>query len=652
MAIAEMSRMRLVGVKREEEKILSALHKTCAVQIISRESVPTEGAEKNEFVEKYDRLSFACSFLTDNVNRISKDDKKVSPVKEELYGVGYDEFISALDLEEKVFPVIEKIDKINEEITDRKAKIAVLTNEYNQYKPFYEVKPKFSCFCDTEYTKVFLGTVKPSAAHEFAESDVPCEVNIECEDGLTAVISVVCHKTDENGIIGALSSYGFVRVSFNGDFTAKEKCDALMREIDAENSALKQLDEEIVGMRDSLRDMKVLSDRYMFEIEKGRDKDGFETTASTFLLDAYVPTEATERVSEALNETTDAVFYEFTPIGEDEFAPTLMKNNKVVRQFEFVTNLYSPPKYGTIDQNAVMSVFFSVFMGFIMGDAGYGVLMMLGGFLLAKKIGRDTGTARLSNVIAIGGIFSLIFGILFDSFFGYGLLRGIGIIDSPFMPDAVNDKMSISGISVPKLLMLSLGMGVVQIMASLALKAAASFKHGEVLDGILDSFTWIFFLAALILLVLGLSGYIEGVTEVAAIVAVVSVALGAIGSARHGKGFGKVTKGFSALYGLINYMSDILSYARLYGLMLSGAQIASIVTSLAVPLMTTVPGAIGGVLILIVGHAFNLAMSILGGFIHDARLQYIEFYGRFYEGDGELFQPFGTKFANTYFAVK
>ena len=230
-------------------------------------------------------------------------------------------------------------------------------------------------------------------------------------------------------------------------------------------------------------------------------------------------------------------------------------------------------------------------------------------------------------------------------------LRGLGVFDSPIMPDAINHKLNVAGISVPTLLLLSLGMGVVQIMASLLLKAAQSFKDGHILDGIFDGVSWAVFLGGLILLVVDMAGLTTGLTMPAVIIIAVSVLVGALTAGRHAKGFGKVTKSFSAVYGLINYMSDILSYARLYGLMLSGAQIAGIVTNMALPMMHGAMS-IAAVLILIVGHVFNLVMGLLGAYIHDSRLQYIEFYGRFYEGEGELFCPFGTKFENVYFADK
>ena len=242
--------------------------------------------------------------------------------------------------------------------------------------------------------------------------------------------------------------------------------------------------------------------------------------------------------------------------------------------------------------------------------------------------------------------------MLFDSLFGIPILRNAGLISKPFLPDPVYDNSVVAGISIPSLLLISLGMGVVHIMAGLFITALIHFAHGRILDGIFDGLIWDVFLGGIIVLVVGLTGLAPAVTKPAVLVIVVSVAIGAIFAGRHEKGFGKITKAFGSVYGLINYMSDILSYARLYGLMLSGAQIASIVSNqLALPMLTS-PGGAGGfiacALIMLIGHVFNIAMGLLGAFVHDARLQYVEFFSRFYEGEGQLFTPFATKFDHVY----
>ena len=649
MAIAEMSRMKLVGIKGERNLILSALHKECAVQIISNAEVDI-GAFDNEFVHKKDRLDFACQFLTANTNRVLKD-RGEKPLKEVLSPITYDGFINALSIEADILAVLDRVDQINQELSVKTGELNALKAEMSSYKPFIDLPVKLNDLNNTLSTRIYFGFLPKNGVEEIQNLEVPLFVEYHSMQPSGALATIICHKNDEEAVSQFLSIAGFNRCTLKGDFSPQEKCDSLSEQIGLVNKELSVLDEEILKLSKNLERMYILSDRYSFEIEKAKNKQGFKNTDATFLLEAFVPTEAVERVQAAVKKATDTVFVEFSVVPRSEFAPTLMKNGKVTKQFEFVTNLFSPPAYGEVDHNFVMMIFFNIFMGFIMADMGYGLLMAVGGALFAKTIGRDTGFRRLVYVIAIGGVFTFIFGALFDSFFGYQLLTKLGILSGPIMPDAIHDKMTMAGISVPTLLLISLGMGVVQIMASLLIKAYASFKNGQILDGIFDGIVWVIFLAGLMLLVLAMLGVMPSVQTAAIIMLVGSVVIGAVTAGRRERGFGKFTKGFGAVWGIINYLSDILSYARLYGLMLSGAQIATIVTNeLALPMAKNgVGGIIGCIAVLIVGHVFNLAMGVLGAYIHDSRLQYIEFYGRFFGGDGELFTPFGTTFKHVYF---
>ena len=382
------------------------------------------------------------------------------------------------------------------------------------------------------------------------------------------------------------------------------------------------------------------------------------STVDAYVLEAYVPTEKTEEVKKAVEEVTRACDMEFGVIPRDEFAPTLMKNSNAVSNFEAVTNMYSVPAYGALDPNAVMSFFFSLFMGLIMADVGYGLLMIIGGFLFASKQRKGTSIYRMAKVFAYGGFFAVIFGALFDSWLGYPLLRtltGAGSSYNRFYAsylDAINSPANIAGISVPQMLLWCLGLGTVQIAVSLIMKAVQCFTRKQYAEGFFSGIVWAIGLLAFVVAVFGMASNNDFLTKYGAYVAVGLIALGILTSGITEKGFGKVMKPFSSLYGLINYASDILSYARLYGLMLSGAQIASIFTNnLAIDLLFPqgIIGVVFGVVIIIIGNVFNLAMSLLGAFIHDSRLQYVEFFGRFYEGEGELFTPLGRSGEYTYF---
>jgi V/A-type H+-transporting ATPase subunit I len=204
---------------------------------------------------------------------------------------------------------------------------------------------------------------------------------------------------------------------------------------------------------------------------------------------------------------------------------------------------------------------------------------------------------------------------------------------------------SFVGIRVPPVLIIAMVTGITQLFAGYLCKAIQLWRRGQFWDGVCEGVLWAIFSVGVALAIVGLTkeAKLPVLATVGGITAGVSLALAVLTAGRHEKFFGKFTKGFGAAYGIINYASDILSYARLYGLMLAGAVIAGIIAQYGGgfvvsgnPLMVTL-----GVFLLVVGNLFNLVISLLGAYIHDARLQYVEFYGRFYEGDGELFKPLG-----------
>lgn len=653
MAICKMLEMKLVGTECDEAALMNALHKTGAVELKPLDDVfscEKRKPDEREITEKIARVESAVNVISRYAVRSGKK------AEGDGFGVSYDEFMNITEREGELLAFSDKASELNEKANLNETHITALKSEKKSYEDYAGTGRRFSDFKNTAKTCCRLGLCDSNGLSKLKAVAEKNELIAVFEEGGSErrkVVSVINHVSVEKEMSSYLAACGFTVCPYKDDLTAEEKIEQINGEIIRAEADGEEISEKIAELAPVVKDLKILSDYYSFAKEKADASGEFARTASTFVLSAYVPEERKDEVLDAVKEVTRTAYTEFREIGEDEFAPTLMKNKKVPRQFEFVTNLYSVPKYLSFDPNAVLGFFFSIFMGFINADVGYGVLMFVGGLLFANSQKRDGSMARLARVMAYSGVFTVIFGLLVDSMFGVPFMRAFGWIENPIMPDPIKVNSTMAGISVPTMLLISLGMGVVHIMVGLFLTALIHFRHGRVIDGICDGLVWDIFLLGLIVLVMGMIGTIpEPSVTVGAAMIIVSVAIGALTAGRHEKGFGKFTKGFGAVYGLINYLSDILSYARLYGLMLSGAQIASIVSnSLALPMLES-PGGVGGAiacgLIMLIGHAFNLAMGLLGAFVHDARLQYVEFFSRFYQGDGELFTPMGSKFAHIY----
>lgn len=650
MAISEMSVLSVLALKSEQNGLLDVLSATGAAQVkkcSDYELAPLKG-EDDETPDSPEDYLDSLKFLEFAYEELG--DKKLPPVVKDGFGVDMKDFLAFGEKKDEVRKTVDEILSLSAKYGAAKAETAKLAESVAAYSEYECLEEKFSFYSDTKTAAVFLGTVPADKVQtiEAAVGEIEC-AGIEAKggSGSKCVIAATCLKDDADGMNAILSRYAFSRCPFTDNATAAEKISGLNAKIAEKQDEIKEILRAAVAENGSTTDIKTYIDYLGFLGEKSEACAGCGETARTFLLEAYVPTEATERVAGAIKGGLSAAYVESKPVPRDEFAPTLMKNNKVIGDFEAVTNMYSAPAYGALDPNGVMAFFFSLFMGIIMGDAVYGLMMILGGFLLASKSRKGTSIYRMARVFAYGGFFAVGFGILFDSFSGLSILRKIPAYAEFYAAyvDPIEAKISLAGITVPSMLMWCLALGTFQIAVSLVMKAVQCFRRRQVVEGIFSGLVWAFALlggiASAYMFIKGYAG-----TGYALCPTIALFGVGILTAGITEKGIGKVTKIFGSAYGLINYASDILSYARLYGLMLAGAQIASIFSSsIAVNMLFPkgVIGIIGGVAVIVVGNVFNLAMSLLGAFIHDSRLQYVEFFGRFYEGEGELFTPLGSQ---------
>ncbi|MBO4572703.1 MAG: hypothetical protein J5762_02930 [Clostridia bacterium] len=660
MAIAEMSVMTLIGLDRDKSAILNAIQRSAAAQIRSSKSYSLSEdvalPDTESFSARISRVEKAVLLVNAAIDELPKD--KRPQVVKDGFGVTKDEFFAFARAESEMEKLLSEIENAVSLRDKNKAAISAALAEIKAYEPYLKVGLPFSLFNDTDSSDVYFGLISgdKKAFVEAAAAENGYYYHTFDGEGRELPFVLVSRKRDRLAAEETLSRANFRRCPFDNALTAKENVACLEKKLTELYAEDDRLLNETAAFSDKVKDLKIYSDYLGFSKEKADVEEKFRRTEKAFLLEAYVPTDAENVVTQAVEGAAKAVFMEFAPVPRDEFAPTLNKNGKIVENFEVITNMYSSPRYGELDPNAVMSFFFAAFMGLIMADVGYGLMMIAGGFILAAKKRVGTSIYRMAKVFAFGGFFAVLFGGVFDSWLGFPLLRNLlGEGYNAFYAahiDQITAYTSIAGIGVPAILMWCLALGTVQIAVGLILKAVKCFSRGEIAQGIFGGITWAVAMLALVVWVFGMARGITYLETYGMYVTAGAVAIGVLTAGIGEKGFGIVTKSFTSAYGIINYVSDILSYARLYGLMLSGAQIASIFTNtLAIGMLfpTGVVGVIFGVVLIIVGNVFNLAINLLGAYIHDARLQYVEFFGKFYDGEGELFTPFGNSYAHTYF---
>ena len=646
MAIVKMKKLDLVAMSYEKDELLNALQRTGAVEVTidDTQNVDVNPSDSMELRGALLRVETALATLSKEVENYQKEQGVKSDVLRDGFEVGYAEFMGIYEKKTELESIVCKINALTDERNLANANLVKLKRQIENAEIYSFLDKPFDSFKDTARAHIRLGiipTPNVEGLKKELEEEELLELKVLRELSSASVLLAVSHKSLEGRLDSALSSSAFVDCPYSGEKSGKQNYKELLAQRDGILESLSKNEAGMYELNGYIRPLKIYSDYLSFLVEKEETAGKLRETQTTFLLRAYLPEDAEERVREEISSSVGACFMEFSEPTAEDTPPTLLKNNGLVSNFESITNTYSPPNYRDFDPNAVMSFFYSLFMGFIIGDAGYGLLMLLvGGWLCYSNRRKPTGTSMLAGAFAIGGFFAIIWGILFNSVFG------IAVFANTIMPDPQKDQWLLAGISVPSVLVIAMLLGVSQLFVGYLCKAVQEWRRGNIGDGICDGVLWAIFSIGVAVAIVG---FVEefsmpSLASAGAIIAGGSLLLAIVTAGRKEKFFGKFTKGFGAAYGIINYVSDILSYARLYGLMLSGAVIAQIISTYSTQFLMSGNFALIAlaIVLLIVGHGFNLVMNLLGAYIHDARLQYVEFYGRFFEGEGELFRPLGS----------
>jgi len=323
---------------------------------------------------------------------------------------------------------------------------------------------------------------------------------------------------------------------------------------------------------------------------------------------------------------------------EDEETPVLLDNPRLVQPFEAITEMYSLPNSKEVDPNTLMAPFYFIFFGMMVSDAGYGLLMSIITGILLIKYKFEGLLDKLLRLLFLGGISTFIWGALFGGWFGdivSAVTSGRYSIP-PLWFNPMNNPM--------KLLICSLILGAIHLFVAMGIQGYKKIKEGKILDAIFDTGFWYIFLIGLGLLLLG--GTAGTIGKYMAITGAVLLVLT---QGRSEKNIiKKFTKGVLSLYDAVGFMSDVLSYSRLLALGLATGVIASVINAMGTLIGFNPLGIIVLIIVFIVGHVFNLVINALGAYVHASRLQYVEFFGKFFEGGGKAYKPFkvNTKYIN------
>lgn len=624
-----MKHLRLLGMESEREALLKAMQDMECVEISSIDG--SEEALKSGFAKPDDKALMSAQEASRAYRTALASLDRFAPEKKGMFrkrqGVSRAAFFSA-ESEENARTAAETINKdtrrlgeIESERTKNEALRATLAPWLTVDAPLGGADGALA---------VFFGTaglnVTDDALEALADSlDGLLTWQQASSDRSLRYLLVMCHGSVKERALSALRDLGFSTVSFRGmTGTAKENDKALAENLAALEKERQEIEQRIAGLGGKREALLEASDRAAIALRREEAKSRLVGTDKVFLLEGWLPADRCAEIEKTLEPFTCAI--ETREPTEDEYpqVPVQLKNNKLTRPLNMVTEMYSLPAYGTLDPNPLMAPFFILFYGIMMADMGYGLLMMIASVIISKKY-RPKGTSgELFSLLGLCGISTFIMGALTGGFFGDFLTQLVAIVSPgtvfalPNLFDPLDD--------LTMILIGSMALGMVQIVTGMAISLIEKCKRKKFLDAFFEEITWWIVFIGIALLALG-----KG-----AAVLYVGCALVLLGPIVQGKGWGKLTGVFGSLYNHVTgYFGDILSYTRLMALMLAGSVIAQVFNMLA-----AMPGnVIAFIIISMLGNAMNFGLNLLGCYVHDLRLQCLEFFNKFYVDGGKTFRP-------------
>ena len=634
MAIVKMKKLRVMAMAEQRDELLQELLHLGCVEI----SEPTGKLSDPEWAALLKRES---SRLVSTKNEITDVNVALAAIKK--YGQLKDGmFIQRHPISEQEFLSTDTVDRAREVSQTVGRQLQNLTRLQNEESRLLARKASLTPWLSLDMpleqegsqNVVYRMGVCPAGTDsgeiKLALSETAAELYEISADRQQTYYLLMCHKADEQAVMEILRPRNFSAVTFAGvTGTAAENVQALEQALAENKQQQDAAVAEITRHSDSRDALRIYADRLTAEAARETNTERLMTDGTILFFEGWLPAENSAEVGAALDRVGCA--WEALDPVEDEYpeVPVKLKNNWFTQPMNMVLSMYVMPAYDGIDPNPLMAPFFITFYGLMMADMGYGILMLLGAWFMLKKMKAKDGMKDFGGLLGLCGVSTFIWGALTGGFFGDFIPQLLKIINPastftlPYLFTPLTDTLMI--------LVGSLVLGVIQIFTGMAVSVVKKFKDGNWQDAVWEEFAWWAILIGAALAILGI-GNVAGYPALL----IVGIVMLLYGATRGKKGFGKITGIIGSVYnGVTGYFSDVLSYARLMALMLAGAVIAQVFNTLG----SVTGGVIPFVLISFVGNMLNFALNLLGCYVHDLRLQCLEFFNRFYKEGGRAFRP-------------
>ena len=645
--IVPMKRLSLVALKSDQEAILNALQDAGTVEIIKLADGDAPDGEAEAVNARIQRLAESISA----VKPYAKKAGFLSPQKREMTLSGMRQYVP------KAEQTTGEIEELLHEQTRLLSEREKAESTRAALEPWTGLTVPMASVKNTARVHYFVGLCASKDVQRIHEQGY-----LEAEflrESATVPTILACREEDARvaqTFLKTIDWQDYVFPKLQG--TPREAIEKLNCQIKEIDEAYADAQKKLEAHGETIETLQNALDAETIDADRLNAKSDLAYTASAFVLDGWVREDEVEKTEKTISGVTDAYSFETRDPVEGEEPPSVVKNIKFVKPFEEVQTLYSRPAYGTIDGTPYMTPFYILLFGLMLSDTGYGILLMLGSWLYVKKKKPTGMSAGIARVLFWGGLSTIVWGILTGSFFGItrtdtsgGVFTAIGQFFNrigifPAWIDPMQNSMAMLG--------LCFGLGILHITAGYIVGAIDRFGKGDWKGAIFDQISWVLITLGLVIGFLPAITSMAGtpinlpgaVTTPALIAAAVGAAMVVLFKGREKKNpISRITSGLGGLYDITGVLSDILSYARLFALGIATGVIGQVFNMLSNMLtgspniVLRIVGAVMCIVLVIALHTFNVAINALGAFVHCARLQYVEFYGKFYESGGKEFRP-------------
>ena len=640
-----MNKISIIGLNSIKTELIKEIMDLGAVEISSQDSKLTDpewisyvkkDGNENEVLD----LDAKISKVNEVLNSLERYDKSKRPLFSSRNSISAEKFKKAFENDLSSSGNVDSVHELNKSFNElcseeNKTEAAILS-----LKPWIKYEIPFE-MTETKYTSIFIGIAPIIADIEMLKSEMEqktdkCYMSLIGSDKDQYYISIICLTDEKEEVYDVLKQYGFSTVTFkelNG--TAAEN--VVQYENTLKDISLKKenIEKSITDLVSCKQQIQLFFDHLVIERDRSKIFGNMLKTDTTFYIEGWIPEVSKENVQKVLDEYK--CWYDIKEPLKDEEFPILMDNNSFVQPFETITELYSLPSSSNIDPTAFMAPFYSIFFGLMLADVGYGAIMSILCFIVLKKFKPEGNMKKFMKVFFYCGISTAFWGVMFGSWFGDAIPAAAKLL---FNSDFTIKPLWLNPMEEPMtLLIFSFVFGVIHLFTGMAVNGYMLIRDGKTMDAIFDIGFWYGFIIGIALMLFG-NTIIPGSNKVGQWMTII-FAVGLILTQGRAKDniINKLLSGVLSLYNITSYLSDILSYSRLLALGLATGVVSSVVSILGSMGGRNVLGILLFVIAMTIGHSFNFAINALGAFVHAARLQYVEFFGKFYEGGGEAFNP-------------